>query len=304
MNIEIENNKIEGDTDMFPPKKKSGRNRKILNEAPKDEIINELRLNNKSQIESNNINQKIINDKNEINLMYKEILKHTDEELNDLDYEKALKFDKRTFSQYYLSLLKSGNLLIFSFYTYDKDYNSQIIKIFLFFFSFGVQLTINALFFSDATMHKIYIDEGSFNFIYQIPQIIYSSLISYVIDAIIKYLSLSEKKILEIKRIKKRKNLNIKFKKLVKALKFKFALFFIVAFVFLAGFGYYVTCFCGIYQNTQTYLIKDTAISFGLSIVYPFGISIIPGFIRIKSLNNENKDKEYLYKFSQLIQNF
>ena len=297
LNIEIDNNKIEGDIDMFPPKKKSGRNREILKEV-KEEIIN------KPQIENKNIEEKIINEENDTNLIYKEILKHTDEELNDLDYEKALKFDKRSFSQYYLSLLKSGNLLIFSFYTHNKDYNSQIIKIFLFFFSFGIQLTINAIFFSDATMHKIYIDEGSFNFIYQLPQIIYSSLISFIIDTIIKYLSLSEKKILEIKRIKKRKNLSKKFEKIIKTLKIRLALFFIVALIFLTGFGYYVTCFCGIYQNTQIHLINDTAISFGLSVVYPFGISLIPGFIRMKALKTENKDKEYLYKLSQFVQNF
>ena len=300
LNIEIDNNKIEGDKDMFPPKKKSGRNRGVLGEV-KGEI------NNKSQIENKNINIKnIIEEKENDNnlIIYKEILKHSDEELNDLDYEKALKFDKRTFSQYYLSLLKSGNLLIFSFYTHDKDYNSQIIKIFLFFFSFGIQLTINALFFCDSTMHEIYIDEGAFNFIYQLPQIIYSSLISFIIDTIIKYLSLSEKKILEIKRIKKRKNLSKKFEKIMGTLKIRFALFFIVAFIFLTGFGYYVTCFCGIYQNTQIHLINDTAISFGLAIVYPFGISLIPGFIRMKALQTENKDKEYLYKLSQFVQNF
>ena len=38
-------------------------------------------------------------------------------------------------------------------------------------------------------------DEGDFNFIYQIPQILYSSLISGAIKGGIKFISLSEKKI-------------------------------------------------------------------------------------------------------------
>ena len=52
-------------------------------------------------------------------------------------------------------------------------------------------------------MHKIYEDEGSFNFIYQLPQILYSTMICSVINALVKSLSLSEKNILEIKQEKK-----------------------------------------------------------------------------------------------------
>ena len=47
---------------------------------------------------------------------------------------------------------------------------------YLFFFSFSSDLTINALFFNDDIMHKIYQDKGKYNFFYQIPQILYSSL--------------------------------------------------------------------------------------------------------------------------------
>ena len=230
-----------------------------------------------------------------------EILEYNDNELNSLEYEEALIYDKRTFTQYYLSLLRINHLLLFSFYIKNKDYNSQIIKMFLFFFFFSVHFTINALFFNDDTMHKIFIDEGSFNFIYQIPQIIYSSLISGVIDVIINYLALSEKILLEIKKAETIKDLDEKVKDIFRILKIKFALFFVFAFVLLSMFMYYITCFCGIYENTQIHLIKDTLISFGLSLIYPFGIYLVPGIFRTTALRSENKDKEYLYKLSKFI---
>ena len=100
--------------------------------------------------------------------------------------------------------MKIKNLFLFAFFPY-KDYNSRIIKIFLFFFSFFTQLTNNALYFTDDTMHKIYIDEGKFDFIYNIPQIIFSTLISYSIDYLICYLSLSEKDVLRIEDKKEKK---------------------------------------------------------------------------------------------------
>ena len=115
-----------------------------------------------------------------------------------MSYEDALKNDKRTYFNYYLSLLKIKHLILFTFCSHN-DYNSNIIKIILFFFSFALFYTINALFFNDSTMHKIYEDDGIYNFAYQINIIMFSSIISIIITAIIKFLSLSQKNILKIK---------------------------------------------------------------------------------------------------------
>ena len=124
---------------------------------------------------------------------------YNDTELNSLKYKDALKFDKRTYIQYYCSLIKKKQLLIFTFYPMN-DYNSIIMKICLLLFSFVLYCIVNALFFNDSTMHKIYEDHGDFNIIYNIPQIIYSSCISVSIGIIVKKLSLSEDNVLTIKK--------------------------------------------------------------------------------------------------------
>ena len=72
-------------------------------------------------------------------------------------------------------------------FTFSNDYNSKIIKIYLFLFSLALYLTLNSLFFNDSTMHKIYKDDGEYNFIYQLPLTIYSCLISSVINYLIKF---------------------------------------------------------------------------------------------------------------------
>ena len=90
-----------------------------------------------------------------------------DYELNNLPYIQALELDKRTFIDYYISLIKTKQLLIFTFYT-KNDYNSSIIKICLFLFCFASYFIVNALFFNDSTMHKIYEDQGKYDLIYQI----------------------------------------------------------------------------------------------------------------------------------------
>ena len=170
----------------------------------------------------------------------------------------------------------------------------------VFFFFFTLFFSINTLFFSDSTMHKIYEDEGSFNFIYQIPIILYSSIICGLINLVVSTLSLTERNILQLKIMKV--YLEEKFLKLIKFIKFKFTLFFLLSVLFLIFFWYYISCFCAIYRNTQMHLIKDTLICFSLTLIYPFGIYLLPGIFRIPSLKAKDKNRECIYKISNIIQ--
>ena len=225
-----------------------------------------------------------------------------DYELNNLIYKEAIKKDKRSYIQYYSSLLRMKQLIIFTFYT-NTDYNSKLIKISLFFFSFAFYYTINALFFNEEALHHIYENKGAFNFIYQIPQIFYSSIISSFINIVIKYLSLSEKNISEFKeKTKSKYNININTNELLQCIIIKFNFYFLFCNIFLLIFWYYLSCFCIIYKNTQAHLIKDTLISFGVAQLYPFLIYLIPGIFRIPSLKMEKKCGLYLYEISKIIQ--
>ena len=151
-------------------------------------------------------------------------------------------------------------------------------------------------------MHKIYIDKGEFNLNYQIPQIILSTLLSTVLNAIIKFLSLSEKKIISFKQIKESKTIDTELKEVINILKIKFIYFFLISFILLLSFWFYIICFCGIYINTQIYLIKDTIISFSLSFLYPFAIYLLPTIFRLSSLKVKCNKKECLYKFSKILE--
>ena len=275
-------------------------------------IVKTSGTNNENKFElSNSLMDKEKKDKNilDLSISKKEkdikindkILKLNDYELNTLNYEVALKYDKRSFCEFYLSLSKVNHLFLFTF-SRKNDYNSKIIKIFLFFFSFILLFSVNALFFSDSTMHQIYEDQGSYNFLYQIPQILYSSLISNIVNIIIKALSLSEKDIIGIKKEKNISNIDNNSKIMMEKLSNKFKLFFAISFLFLLFFWYYLACFCAVYKNTQIHLIKDTLISFGISLLYPFFIYIIPATFRIISLRNTKKNLQILYTFSRIIQ--
>ena len=233
--------------------------------------------------------------------IYEKLINITDTELGDLDYKDALKIDKRTYCQFYISLVKSKHLITFTFFPLI-DYNSRIVKISLFILSSTIDLFVNALFFNDETMHQIYEDNGSFNIIYQLPQILYSFLISGFLNAIIQSLALTENDILKIKHEIRKDRLYVLEKKTLKIIFYKSIFYFMISFLILLFCWYYLSCFCCIYKNTQFHLFKDTILGFIMSLLYPFGINLIPGIFRIPALRVPKKNRKTMYIFSKIIQ--
>ena len=197
-------------------------------------------------------------------------------------------------------IIKKKHLILFTFLP-STDYNLFSLKLALFLLSFSLYFTINGFFFSDETMHKIHKDNGTFNIIYQIPQILYSSIVSAIINMILKLLSLSEKDILSLKQEKHLKKAIDQSKTIEKYIMFKFIIFFILSNILLLFFLYFISCFCAVYTNTQMILINDTLVSFGVSMIYPFGLNILPGLFRMPAIRAENRDKKCLYKISTIL---
>ena len=231
------------------------------------------------------------------------IMNYNNVELNDLSYNEAIIYDKRTFCQFYSSLIKEKHNFIFTFFNKD-DYNPGLIKIDLFFVGLTMDYAVNALFFNDETMHKIYVDKGLFDFETQIPITIYSFLISTILSIPLSILGLSNDKIIEFKQNQSKHGIKKQRAKLIFCLKIKFSFYFIISFIFLLFFWYYISMFGVIYKNTQYHLLKDTLMSFGLSFIYPFITCLLPGIFRIPALSNPKKKRKCLYNFSKILQIF
>ena len=266
----------------------------------KDKLLKKNKLNSTSiiKIKKKKIKQLKENSTKTNKIEHK--IYYNDQELNTLEYNLAIKIDKRTYFQYYWSLLKKKHPILFTFCP-NNDYNLTSIKLSLFILSFSLYFTINAFFFTDDTMHKIYINKGSLNLLFQIPQILYSTVITSVINIIMKKLSLSELIILSLKKEKNVLYATNKSKKIIKQILIKFIIFFILSIILNLFFWYYISCFCAVYVNTQFLLIKDTLFSFFLSMIYPFGLNLLPGIFRFPALRAKNKDKVCLYKISCLL---
>ena len=266
-----------------------------INSISNPKSISKIELGNKNELiyPNKNINELSVESKLD------NLKNYNNYELNTLSYKEAIKYDKRSLGNYYISLIRSKHPLIFSVFPL-KDYNSMIIKISLFFLSFDIYYFLNSLFFDESTIHKIYLDKGKFNLIYLLPNAIYSFIISHILCTVIIYFSLSERNIIEIKKESNYEKANIKGLKMKKILKIKYICFFSLGSVFILFFWYYISSFGAVFPNTQELLIENALISYIFSIVYCFIINLLPGILRIYSLKDSNKVS--VYKLSKIIQ--
>ena len=281
-------------------------------------IINNNINNNSNHIINNhiNINNKVQNiiifehKNNEKNKQENRILNccikgnnFHDFELNELEYYKAVRLDHRTFIQYYWQLLRREHIIIFTFFVKD-DFNIFYIKLSLFIFRIVIDFGLNVLFFIDDSMNKIYLDYGKYNFLAQIPQIIYSTLLTEILDILLRYLCLTEKDMYLIQKYSKKMNKSYYKKKIFKIfnyIKIKLICYFVFSFFLMIFFWYFVCAFCAVYKNTQSFLLKDFFLSYFLSLLYPIALYILPASLRILSLKDKKKRLYIFFKLSDII---
>ena len=265
-----------------------------------------ININNKNSIEVYNKNTKDLNikvKKKKNLLSYFRKNNFDDFELNELSYSKAVDYDKRSFLYVYWQLLRREHLILFTFFSWG-DNNIIAIKLSKFIFAVVLDFAFNVLFFVDESMHKIYLNYGKYNFIAQIPQILYSTFGAEALDLFLRYLSIIEKDVYRIKKLEKEKNEVIakqKIFKILKCMRIKLIFYFIVTFFFMCFFWYFIAAFCAVYKNTQLFLIKDSMVSLLMSLIYPFGLYLFPAALRIISLKDKKKRLSLLYKISDII---
>ena len=307
--------KILGNPTKKLPKKKT--NRKSINNNNFNKDKSDVSIYSKSFIKIKVKDNKIITNykkiqRNSINLYKNNKTKNSqnkkfnlnlpqfnDFELNTMTYKCALKIDKRSYWEYYKSLLRTKHPILFSFFPI-KDFNILIIKICIFFFSFSLYLALNTILFDFKAIHTIYENEGSYNVSSFLPQIFIGFFVSYYITILIKFFVLSERDILIIKNEKIVKQAKKKVSKVERCIIIRNILYFIISIILLTFFWYYLSGFCAVYQNSQVHLIKNTLISFILGLIYPLLVNLFPCILRKIALNA--KKKECMYKISIVIQ--
>ena len=186
-------------------------------------------------------------------------------------------------------------------FTYKQaiDYNSKYIKASLVLISFSLYYFVNCLFITQNMIHNMY-EKSDNNLGMFFPYIFISFIICYILERIIRYGSLSYDNIYSVDKENLYNNAKIRASQVRKILFWKYICFYILGFFSILFFGYYISAFGAVYQNTQFILIKNTIISYIFSLVFPFIIIIIPSVLRRYSLKDATR--QWMFDLSRYLQ--
>ena len=247
----IENNKINNKSNNKELKdinSKEKLNKIIESKKPnknKNKFIN--KKNKLHNIETKNYKKN--NNKNKF--MKKEIhlLSQTDEDLQDMEYEKAIIYDKRSFMRMYWSFLLESQIILGTFCTENYLY-LFVIKLSFLICTFQISFFLNSLFYTDEYISDAYHNEGVLDFFAGLPKSIYSFIATLITTNLLKMLSNSKN---ELKKLIIEKGYNNNYRVLIniklKKLRIKLIIYFILVFLLGAFFSYYVASFCSVYRN-------------------------------------------------------
>ena len=223
-----------------------------------------------------------------------------DDEINELPYEKALDCDDRTFCEYYCGLLYIGHIL-FNVFCRCDDYNLFSLKFGLLILLFPINLTYNIFFYTSEEIKITHVKKLSdlSTLTNSLLHSVLSSIFSMVTLILLKFLCLTHNSIRGLRRITNIKKAKEKSKSVLRCVKIRIFVYYIISMLFLLVFGYYVACFCSVYVNTQIELIESMFVSWFLSLLYPFGIYFVTTILRLLSLKCE---KKFCYRINQIMQ--
>ena len=227
--------------------------------------------------------------------------KISDYELNRLKFEEAIVLDNRSFCKIYWSLIKRNELFLITFVSWN-DYNLFYIKIEKFIIIILTIMTLNCFLFPDKSIHNYFINGVKYNFGQQILPIFLSFIISYILEILLCFLTMTDRYIYEVKSLSKIEVNRNKVISVLRGMKMKLMAFYIGGTFFALFYWYVISAFCSVYINTQTIYIIDCVISFVIFLVVPFIIYFIIAVIRIISLKSViHKKLKWLYKISNLL---
>jgi hypothetical protein len=215
----------------------------------------------------------------------KQIFAYDNDDLNELNFEEALIYDNRNFCIYYCFMIKVNNIIINTFCRFS-DYNLFVIKAGLLLILFPINLTFNSLFFTNSQINDVYLNSFSKittdwkSFLRSFG----SSIISSIFLGFLELLCLTHDTIRGIKKETKLGKAKRKASEILNTIKIRISIYFLFSLIFILIFGFYISCFCVVFENTQTVLMKDMFISWLLSLVYPFLIYFLISIFRKMSL--------------------
>ena len=172
-----------------------------------------------------------------------------------MDYDDAIRKDKRTFCKYYSDKIQSEQILLNTF-CYKEYLRPRPIKIMLFVLQIELYFFINGLFYNEEYVTKIFELEKDTFFDQAwrfFDNLFYAFLVGVIINYVIEFFFIKEKKLGVTLKREKDNLLILKYEmvEIIKDLQKRFLSFIIITFIVSVFIWYHISCFNNVYTHMK-----------------------------------------------------
>ena len=214
---------------------------------------------------------------------------YDDDDLDGLDYDECLVYDKRTFCQLFRKQLLERQLIANTFCV-KEPLKPFSIKLIVLIFNIACYLVVNGFLFNEDYVMKILrrTSKGFYYFLVDsTTRIVYSSIIGGIINIIVGLLFRADKYLSKIQS-KYKDNpiiMNGEIVKIYKHTRNLYIIFTIFNVCIMLVFIFYLFCFCGVYRNCQLDWFEGCFIVIYLTQLVPVFVSLLLAILRKAGLN-------------------
>ena len=213
--------------------------------------------------------------------------------LTNYDYDLALQYEKRSFWRICFIILLSKDDFLNTFF-FKSPLHIIYLRVCLLIFSFSSDAGLNTLFYFNDKISDQFHYIGNHQFWHSIYKNLLFTILCTILTKIMGFFllfltqsisSIEEEFKKEEKKMRENKNYFVnnerkleiqrKINKILKILKIKIAIFFIIDLLLMIFFLYYQSAFSAVFKYTQINIIKDTVSSFILALPTSFATSLI-----------------------------
>ena len=223
-------------------------------------------------------------------------------DIDDMDYDDAIKKDNRKFCAYFIEKIKTNQIILYTF-CYYEPLKPRPIKIILFILQIDLYLFVNALFFNEEYVSEVFhLEQDTFYDTFQrfIGNCFYAALVGVIVSYIIDCFFIDEKKIKGILKREKENLFILKYEivKIAKDIKKRYLFFIILTFIITIFSWYHISCFNNIYPHMKREWLIFSLIIIIVMQALSFLICLLESILRFISFKCKS---EKIYKISLLL---
>ena len=202
-----------------------------------------------------------------------------------MDFDSAIKLDKRTFCEYFSDKLIEKQILIDTFYTMDH-LRPRSIKILLFLLNINLYLVVNGLFFSEEYISELFFSNEEETFFSYFPRSIgrffYATLVGVIVGFIMDFIFIEEKKVKRIflREKENTRQLRYEISLIAKQINKRYISFIVICFFISIVSWYYISCFNNVYPGVRNEWIKSSITIMLIMQILSFFFGLFEAIIR------------------------